>query len=98
MRKETLEYNVRHAISALQDLMEQGYKVEDALDPELEWKDKYFDLVFTIRDHLKNAEALYEDMKANGLTLGTAEAEGYLRGAKYLHDCVKDDLVNDADD
>ena len=96
MRKENLEYNVRHAISALQDLMEQGYKVED--DAELEWKDKYFDLVFTIRDHLQNAEALYADMKATGLTLGTAEAEGFLRGARFLHNCVKDDLVDDAND
>ena len=96
MRKENLEYNVRHAISALQDLMEQGYKVED--DAELEWKDKYFDLVLTIRDHLQDAESLYKDMKADGLTLGTAEAEGFLRGARFLYNCVKDDLVDDAND
>lgn len=96
MRKENLEYNVRNAISALQDLMEQGYKIED--DAELEWKDKYFDLVETIRCHLQNAEALYEDMKANGLTLGTAEAEGFLRGARFLYNCVKDDIVDNAND
>jgi hypothetical protein len=96
MHKETLEYNVRHAIAALQDLMNQGYKVED--EAELEWKDKYFDLVFTIQNHLKGAEELYADMKANGLTLGTAEAEGYLRGAKYLFDCVKDDIGVDTAD
>lgn len=93
MRKENLEYNVKNAISALQDLMDQGYKVED--DTVLEWKDKYYDLVFTIRDHLYNAEALYKDMQDNGLTLGTAEAEGFLRGARYLYNCVKDDIGAD---
>jgi hypothetical protein len=54
--------------------------------------------VFTIQNHLKGAEELYADMKANGLTLGTAEAEGYLRGAKYLFDCVKDDIGVDTAD
>ena len=93
MRKDNLEFNVKRAIAALQDLVEQGYKVED--DTELEWKDKYYDLVFDIRNHLKNAEALYKDMQANGLTLGTAEAEGYLRGARYMFNLVKDEIADD---
>lgn len=28
--------------------------------------------------------ALYEDMKVNGFTIGTAEAEGYLRGIRFI--------------
>jgi hypothetical protein len=33
-----------------------------------------------LADDVEQARLLYEDMKANGLTIGTAEAEGYLRG------------------
>ena len=88
MRKDTLEYVVNNAIDTLKLLAAHGFKVED--DSDTSWKSKFLELEDLIRDHLHNAESLYEDMKANGLTLGTAEAEGFLRGARYLNNCLND--------
>jgi hypothetical protein len=46
----------------------------EELKEAVEW------LGMELADDVEQARLLYEDMKANGLTIGTAEAEGYLRG------------------
>lgn len=51
-------------------------------------------LKFHIEDIHSEASALYEDMKTNGFTAGTLEAEGYLRCATTLLNVLKD-LKND---
>ena len=43
------------------------------------YKSKYEDLKYEIKNMLKNAQSLYDDMKRNGLDIGMIESEGYLR-------------------
>lgn len=47
---------------------------------------KFEGLAWDIRDHLRTAEALYEDFKEQGLTVNAIEAEGFLRSAKTIMD------------
>ncbi len=46
-----------------------------------QWKEKYQWLESELLDIKNHAEALHKDMKANGLTVGSIESEGYLRCA-----------------
>lgn len=96
MNQETFKRNVANAISVLQELEKQDYNVEN--DEVLKWKNKFIDLVQDIEHHLENAEMLYEDMKKNELSLGTAEAEGYLRGARYMMNIAKEYQTDDDED
>ena len=52
------------------------------------WKEKYEWLVSDLREMKAEAKDLSEDMKNNGLTFGTVEAEGYLRCAITLCNIV----------
>lgn len=88
MKKHILEAKVKYAIDALQSLADQGYRVED--DEQLTWKDKFDELRANINNHLIEASALYDDMKANGLSFGAIEAEGYLRSARTLANIAND--------
>lgn len=54
------------------------------------YKNKFENLKYTIEDTHKEAAILYEDMKANGFTANTLEAEGYLRCATTLLNYLKD--------
>lgn len=45
------------------------------------WKEKYEWLTDELRRMREDAEALRDDMKANALTVGAIEAEGFLRCA-----------------
>lgn len=45
------------------------------------WKDKYECLTDNLRQMRNHAESQLDDMKANGLTAGSIEAEGFLRCA-----------------
>ena len=54
-------------------------QVERARKRDLNWERALRDLVAEIEQHREDAQRLYDDMKANGLTMGTIEAEGYLR-------------------
>lgn len=44
----------------------------------------------------REGTALYEDMKANDFTFGTAEAEGYLRGIRFVLNEMK--MINESYD
>ena len=56
-----------------------AYQVERARKRDPKWERALRDLVAEIEQHREDAQRLYDDMKANGLTMGTIEAEGYLR-------------------
>ncbi len=56
------------------------------------YKHKFENLKLTIEDIHKEATILYEDMKANGFTANTLEAEGYLRCATTILNYLKDIL------
>ena len=54
-----------------------------------------------INDGVLNAQALYDNMKAEGLNVGMIEAEGYLRCAKtmlnqiaHIDECVDEDIFD----
>ena len=52
--------------------------------------EKYFDLKSQIEDLAHEGELLYANYKAEGLSAGMIEAEGFLRCAKTLLNRVKD--------
>lgn len=47
-------------------------------------------LIGTIREEHKAAEAVYNNMKEEGLTFGQIEAEGYLRAFKLMVNFIND--------
>ena len=65
-------------------------QVSKRTDSLHEYKNKFETLKFFIEDTLRDAEHLYENMKKEGLTVGSIEAEGYLRCAKTLVGHLKD--------
>ena len=54
-------------------------QVSRARNRDPEWEHALRSLVADIERHREDAQRLYDDMKATGLTAGTIEAEGYLR-------------------
>lgn len=56
-----------------------AYQVERARKRDPNWERALRNLVADIEQHRENAQGLYDEMKAEGLTAGTIEAEGYLR-------------------
>lgn len=60
------------------------YKEHPDLEKAKDVLEKYEDLVWDIKNHLKKAEDLYEDFKEQGLTFNSIEAEGFLRSAKTV--------------
>ena len=56
-----------------------AYQVERARKRDPKWERALRNLVADIEQHRENAQGLYDEMKAEGLTMGTIEAEGYLR-------------------
>lgn len=56
-----------------------AYQVERARKRDPRWERALRNLVADIEQHRENAQGLYDEMKATGLTAGTIEAEGYLR-------------------
>ena len=93
MNIQHLEFNVRKAIEALTTLQAEGFKIDD--DETYKWKDKFFELKDSIDAHLVNAEELLADMRENGLTIATADAEGNWRSAKYLANCAEEIATRD---
>ena len=65
---------------------------QGALSAGAQWKEKYQWLESELLDIKNNAEALHADMKANGLTVGSIESEGYLRCAVTVCNLV--DRIN----
>ncbi len=51
--------------------------------------ERYEWLKSDIERELENAQALYDNMKEEGLNFGTVEAEGYLRCAKLMVNLIK---------
>lgn len=58
--------------------------VSREIDEYREYRNKFERLKFWIEDIHKEAETLYGDMKEDGLTANSIEAEGYLRCAKTI--------------
>lgn len=56
-----------------------AYQVERTRNRDPKWERALRNLVAEIEQHREDAQRLCDDMKANGLTMGTIEAEGYLR-------------------
>lgn len=56
-------------------------KQEDANN---QYQEKWNWLVGSVESANEQGTALYDDMKANGFSFGTAEAEGYLRGIRFV--------------
>lgn len=52
------------------------------------YEEKYECLVADLKDHIRDAEAIYKEFKELGLTFNTIEAEGYLRSAKTIEDIM----------
>lgn len=88
MDRNILEHRVRVAIDVLTNLQADGFKIED--ESELAWKNRFFELKSIIDSHLIESAELLEDMRSNGLTIATADAEGAWRGAKYMANCASD--------
>ena len=63
-----------------------AYQVERARNRDPEWEHALRSLVADIERHREDAQRLYDDMKATGLTAGTIEAEGYLRAMLLAND------------
>lgn len=54
------------------------------------FEQKYNQLKHSIEFELENARNLYENMKDDGLSMGTIEAEGYLRAFLLMQETVKE--------
>jgi hypothetical protein len=54
-----------------------------------QWKEKYEWLVSVLQQMREDAKVLYNALKVDGLTVGTIEAEGYLRCANIANDHIK---------
>ena len=63
-----------------------AYQVERARKRDPNWERALRNLVADIEQHRENAQGLYDEMKAEGLTAGTIEAEGYLRAMLLAND------------
>jgi len=63
-------------------------EVQKTVDTNSTWKEKYEWLVSEIQNEQIRAQDLFSDMKENGLTAGTIEAEGYLRCAITIENIV----------
>lgn len=72
------------------------HQVSDDADSLIALKDKINDLRYTIADMLCNGQALYNDCKSEGLSIGMVEAEGYLRATKGIHNRFQE-LFSDVD-
>ena len=68
-----------HAIYEMQEL--KSNKVDDP---------KYDDLKVNVKYALEEARGLYKDMKENGLSASTIEAEGYLRAFITVYNMFED--------
>ena len=51
---------------------------------------QYAHLIESIEFELDNARHLYETMKDDGLSMGTIEAEGYLRAFLWMQETIKE--------
>lgn len=86
MKYDVFKQSVDNAITALNGLVDDCYVVETTNTNT--WYEKYMKLEREINAYLHNAEQLYEDMKAHGLTVNTIEAEGFLRGARHMYHII----------
>ena len=59
-------------------------------------QEKYEHLTETIEWEVKRAKDFYESIKADGLTINTVEAEGFLRAMLWIESTVKE--VNETHD
>lgn len=59
-------------------------------------REKWTWLTGSVDNANREGTALYEDMKANAFTFGTAEAEGYLRGIRFVLNEMK--MINESYD
>lgn len=72
--------DIQEIATKLHVIVEQA-EAQAAMSVGAQWKEKYQWLESELLEIKAQAEALHEDMKANGLTVGSIESEGYLRCA-----------------
>ena len=72
-------------------------KVSSIENTNNEWKEKYSDLVETIKYNLDAAKEVYESFKKDGLSLNTVEGEGYYRGLLTAYNLAKEYIEGEKD-
>jgi hypothetical protein len=72
----------------LRDIADEIESLEPPKDTTM-WKERYDFLLRELMQIREDAEELRDDMKANGLTVSTIEAEGYLRCAITVNERIK---------
>ena len=85
--------NIQEIARKLHIIVEEA-KQQAALSAGAQWKEKYQWLESELLSIKEQAEALHEDMKANRLTVGSIESEGYLRCAVTVCNLVE--RINDS--
>lgn len=73
---------MQHLIKELEALVDR--RVAAKLVEQGKDLDRYEALKGEVEQELANAQALYDDFKAQGLSMGMVEAEGFLRGLKTM--------------
>jgi len=63
--------------------------IEDKPD-STDWEGPYSALLHFMEEYIEDTQALYENMKEEGLMLGIAEAEGALRAVKTLSNTARE--------
>jgi exonuclease VII small subunit len=92
MTKEANRKKLERIIEELREV-----NLEDSKLNGFYWKNEMKYLVESLERHLDQAQQLYDDMKENGLSFSTIEAEGYLRGMKTAVNVAKEAFENSLD-
>jgi hypothetical protein len=87
------------ADSKLNDVNDIALEVKSIIDSRVQWiaeqdcfwKEKYKELAESIKYGLEKAQENYDSMKSENLSIGTIEAEGYLRAMKDVVTYIEDD-------
>jgi hypothetical protein len=85
--------NIQEIARKLHQIVQEA-EDKAATENGAQWKEKYQWLESELLSIKEQAEALHEDMKANGLTVGSIESEGYLRCAVTVCNLVE--RINDS--
>jgi hypothetical protein len=80
--------NVEDIAKELRSMIDEA--VRDEMYENVLYKERLIDLCERLIGYSEDAQNLYDNMKEEGLTFGTMEAEGYLRAFKYITDLLED--------
>ena len=87
---------IEHSIvESLKTLIER--EVYHRSTPNKVFEEKYSHLTSDIEFELSRAQESYNELKADGLTANTIEAEGYLRALRWVESSIKyvDEIHNE---